>query len=333
MTNQFYKPTLPSRWEGRLDGTAFDVLRWHQIIQLVNIQERSVPVLQKGQRGIAFVGFCCDEGVKRNKGREGAEEGAIMMRKACASFPVHISETVRMIDVGDIVCQEKKLEKAQESLGDIVCNLIENHYFVIILGGGHEVAYAHYLGVKKFLEKQVNKSWGFFNIDAHFDLRQVEESVGASSGTPFWQIAQDRQALSLPFEYFCLGIQQCSNTKRLFDTAQKLGVKYIQADDLFEDTQRTNNLIDNFASHNQYLSLTIDMDAFASAYAPGVSATAFNGIIPDFRFKSLLRQILSFPHLISMDIAELNPRFDQDNRTAKLAASFIYEAVSCVYLR
>jgi formiminoglutamase len=300
---------------------------------LVNIQEKNIPTLQKGQKGVAFVGFCCDEGVRRNKGREGAEEGAVMLRKACASFPVHISEGVRMIDVGDVICQQRKLEETQESLGNIVCNLLENQYFVIVLGGGHEVAYAHYLGVKKFLEKQLKKTWGFFNIDAHFDLRQIEESVGASSGTPFWQIAQDRQALSLPFEYCCLGIQQWSNTKRLFDTAQKLGVKYIEADDLFEDIQRTNNLIDNFASQNQYLSLTIDMDVFASAFAPGVSAPAFNGIIPDIRFRNLLRQILSFPQLISMDIAELNPRFDQDNRTAKLAASFIYEAVSKIYQR
>jgi formiminoglutamase len=41
--------------------------------------------------------------------------------------------------------------------------------------------------------------------------------------------------------------------------------------------------------------------------------------------RSLLRHILASRKVISMDIAELNPRFDMDGNTARLAAEMAYE--------
>lgn len=322
-----YQPTIPSRWEGRLDGTAYDLLRWHQVIQLVNLREKPIPALQQEQKGFALVGFCSDEGVRRNKGREGAEEGPFMIRKACANFPVHFSEKVRFIDVGDVTCYHSHLEEAQHTLGEIVGDLLLANYFVIIIGGGHEVTLGHYWGVKKFLTQQNSSRWGIYNLDAHLDLRHFDEKIGATSGTSFFQIAQDRRNDGLPFDYCCLGVQEWSNTKRLFDTATTLGVTIVRNEHLLENLSATLQIVDQFAQRNDYLSLSIDLDVFASAFAPGVSATAFQGIIPDVHFQKLLKRLYVFPHLLSMDIAELNPRFDQDNRTAKLAASFIYQVV------
>ncbi len=65
--------------------------------------------------------------------------------------------------------------------------------------------------------------------------------------------------------------------------------------------------------------LTVDMDGFASAFAPGVSAPSPMGFEPDFAFK-VFELIASSKKLISMDIAELNPAFDHDQATARLAA-------------
>ncbi|MCS6832518.1 MAG: formimidoylglutamase [Flammeovirgaceae bacterium] len=322
-----YQPTIPSRWEGRFDGTAYDLLRWHQVIRLVNLREKPIPSLQKGQHGIAIVGFFSDEGVRRNKGREGAEEGPFMIRKACANFPVHFSEEVRFIDVGDVTCYHPRLEESQYTLGQIVGDLLLANYFVIIIGGGHEVTLGHYWGVKKFLEQQTSKQWGIYNLDTHLDLRQVDERIGATSGTSFYQIAQDRISNGLPFDYCCLGVQEWSNTKRLLDTAESWGVTIVKGEHLLENLPATIQTIDHFAQKNTYLSLSIDLDVFAAAFAPGVSATAFQGIIPDANFQRLLKHVYRYPNLISMDIAELNPRFDQDARTAKLAASCIYQVV------
>ncbi len=73
--------------------------------------------------------------------------------------------------------------------------------------------------------------------------------------------------------------------------------------------------------------LTIDLDGFSSAYAPGVSAPSPLGFSPEMAME-VIRIIKKSGKLISMDIAELNPRFDLDHRTARLAAILMHQVSS-----
>jgi formiminoglutamase len=73
--------------------------------------------------------------------------------------------------------------------------------------------------------------------------------------------------------------------------------------------------------------LSVDMDVFSASLAPGVSAPNALGLLPGPGFMRLLRKVLHAPSLRSMDIAELNPRYDVDNRTARLGAALAFEAV------
>jgi formiminoglutamase len=85
--------------------------------------------------------------------------------------------------------------------------------------------------------------------------------------------------------------------------------------------------IKKFISSVDHVYLTTCMDVFASAYAPGVSATAANGIAPDFVFLSCFDLIAKSKKLISFDVVETNPKFDVDGRTAKLAASLVFRVL------
>ena len=69
--------------------------------------------------------------------------------------------------------------------------------------------------------------------------------------------------------------------------------------------------------------LTIDMDGFSSAFAPGVSAASPMGFTPDVVMECL-DYLVRTGKIISMDIAETNPVYDRDDQTAKLAASLIH---------
>jgi len=69
--------------------------------------------------------------------------------------------------------------------------------------------------------------------------------------------------------------------------------------------------------------VTIDLDGFSSAYAPGVSASSPMGFSPEVVLESL-ELIFASKKMISIDIAEMNPKYDIDNRTAKLAASLVH---------
>ena len=139
-------------------------------------------------------------------------------------------------------CEGGNLEQAQADLAKKVSKVLLKGARSLVLGGGHEVMYGHYLGVKTaFPEQKV----GIINIDAHFDNRMPEQDTGASSGTGFWQVAQEGNIHSLH-----IGIQRNSNTLKLFDTAHQYGMKYILADELFFENlpsvyQRINDLFDS----------------------------------------------------------------------------------------
>ena len=298
-------------WQGRLDG---EELLYHRIFQRVR-EESDYDTISTND--FVLHGFAVDEGVRRNKGRQGAKDAPDIIRKNMANFPV-IMPDFSLPDFGNVTCENGDLEKAQHNLAKNVSKVLLKDGKSIVLGGGHEVTYAHYLGVKTaFPEQKI----GIINIDAHFDNRQPENGVGASSGTGFWQIAQEEEINSLH-----IGIQRNSNTLKLFDTAHQYGMKYILADELFfENLPSIYQRIDDLLESVDYLYLTICMDVFNASIAPGVSASAYNGIFADSAFMHLYRHILKSEKLLALDVAEVNPAYDIQDRTARLAATLINE--------
>lgn len=320
----FYNAPVQDYWQGRTDGTDPDMLRWHQVVQCIDLGKENLPALQEEQKGIVLVGFASDEGVRRNKGRVGAAQGPLVLRRSCAAFPVHFDGHL-LIDGGDINCTGGDLSGAQQALAVTVKQIIEAGYLPVLFGGGHEITYGHASGI---YDSYQQSAIGLINFDAHFDLRQPG-AEGASSGTGFWQLAEDCRQTGRDFYYLALGIQQNSNTRRLFDTADALGVMHLPGE-YFHHLKRE-SLFRNlylFVDSVDKIYLTTCLDVFAAAFAPGVSATAYNGILPDAVFLECYREILYSGKLAGVDIAELNPSFDVDNRTAKLAASIVFETVA-----
>lgn len=298
-------------WQGRFDG---DNPLYHRIFQRVILETQTENI---SEHDFVLQGFAVDEGVKRNKGRTGAKDAPDFIRKNMANFPVIAPDFV-IRDLGNTYCENENLENAQSLLAKKVAAVLQKNAKSIVLGGGHEVMYAHFSGIRKaFPEKKI----GIINIDAHFDNREVESGIGATSGTGFWQIAHQEKIHSLH-----LGIQRNSNTQKLFEDAQNFGMQYLLADDLSpENFSEVQTKIDELTQSIDCLYLTICMDVFNAAIAPGVSALAYNGIFADYGFLKILRYILQNKKLLAMDVAEVNPQYDLQERTARLAASLINE--------
>lgn len=312
----YYQAPRASIWQGRVDGTDQASLRWHQQIHFLDLA--TIP--ENLKHAYVLLGFASDEGVRRNQGRVGAFQGPEAIRQILANLPVH--HELKLYDAGNVICKDGNLEEAQAQLALAVAMLKQAGAFPILMGGGHEITYGHFCG----LAKNATKKIGIINIDAHFDLRKPVDGQ-PTSGTGLYQIAEDVGTEN--FHYLALGIQEISNTKALFDQANLFGADYILQSALTSDQLLLNlSKIEAFLAKVDEVYLTIDLDAFASPFAPGVSALAFQGIIPDHSFFKILDVIYRHPKLISMDIAELNPKFDQDNRTAKLAADLIFKKVS-----
>lgn len=313
--------TVPNQadWQGRTDNGEKQA-RFFQAVQCQSLETllTSKPLLQPT---IALLGFACDEGIRRNLGRVGASGGPKALRQALAQIPLHDHvRNCQLIDIGNIECVNGDLEAAQHHLGEAVNTVLANKVFPIILGGGHETAWGHYLGLCEHVK---SKRFAIINFDAHFDMRPQSNHLG-TSGTPFLQIAEHRQQQQLPFNYYCLGIKKSSNTQGLFEIAKHWDVKYLTCDQMYDSTEQSTQFIESIIQSHDVLYVSICLDVFASAFAPGVSASSPYGLAP-WQVLPLLRQISASKKVIALDVVELSPQYDQHAMTAKLGALCIAE--------
>ena len=274
---------------------------WHQDILVSDIED----LHNNNKTDIGIIGYVCDEGVKRNQGRIGARKGPKSVRNKLGKLPIHF-ENKKITDFGDVICIDENLEDCQKALSITIHKLITNGVLPIAIGGGHDIAYGNFSGIKEALKHVSKNKVGIINFDAHFDLRAVETQP--NSGTPFHQILSENTNVS----YFAIGIQQQANTKKLFEIAAKKNVSHVSNFDC-----------ETFSIKKaDYLYITIDLDGFSAAYAPGVSAPSTLGLTPSFVY-TVLAFLFQSKKVISCDIAELNPDFDVDDSTAGLAARLV----------
>jgi formiminoglutamase len=226
-------------------------------------------------------------------------------------------------DLGNLVCDGDELESAQEKLGEWVQGIIEAGAFPVILGGGHETAWGTYQGIGRV--ERVAKSLGIVNLDAHFDLRPVEDGKG-TSGTPFSQIASACEKVRRSFHYTCVGIQSSGNTESLFSRAKEVGASYHLAEACIQDPERVvRELAEKMATvQNVYVSFCLDV--IHASVAPGVSAPQGLGLFP-WQVEPMLTWLIHSGKMVAFDMVELAPRFDPQGSTVRFAAEWVRKVV------
>lgn len=293
-------------WTGRDDGPGPEHRRFF----------RAVAAPAPGVHpDAALIGFASDEGVHRNQGRVGAVDGPAALRAALSSLAVHDELTV--IDHGDVAVEGTDLEDGQRRLGTAIEGARREAPLTVVLGGGHETACGSYLGLGQ------RPRLGVLNLDAHFDLREEDRPT---SGTPFLQIARDRQAHGLEVHYAVLGVSAASNTGALFARAGELDVPWL-LDDECQETGAPLAFVQRFLADVDEVYLSIDLDVLPAAAAPGVSAPAALGV-PPFVIQAVCDAVVDSGRLIHLDVTELCPRLDIDQRTAKTAARLIHRVIT-----
>ena len=304
-----YSKPNPTFWSGRVDERDGEPgKRWHEKVEFLEYPYEK-------ERGVALLGFECDEGVKRNKGRVGARDGSDELKKAMGGFAWHLNS--KLYDCGKVVADED-LEKSQEELALHITALLKNNHFPIVLGGGHEVAFGSFMGAYNHLKDDI----AIINFDAHFDLREEDT---ATSGTPFAEIASTCKE----FSYICLGISKATNTKALFKKADDLHVEYIlDTKMIYMYFEEIKSKLDNFLKRKKYIYITIDTDVFPAYQVPAVSAMASRGVeiglvyeILDYLFENYKDKIKL------MDIAEYNPKYDINDIGKKTVSRMIFDIV------
>ena len=256
-----------------------------------------------------IVGCPQDEGVRRNNGRVGAAEAPDKIRKCLykISAPAKM-KAGQLFDAGNIQIAET-LEETHENQSRIVAQIISDGKIAIVLGGGNDISYPDC----KALNQKHNKFLAL-NIDSHFDVRENKQR---NSGTPYRQLLEEK--IISHNNFFELASQPFANSEVYADYLKKKRVTVISIEQLHKKgVVKTLKKILK-ASNMPAIFWGIDMDSVRSSDAPGVSASYPTGLTAE--------EILSIAAIAGNDkrsrileISEVNPKYDIDGRTCKLAA-------------
>lgn len=302
-------------WRGRDDGTQPEAQRWHQAMQPWEAE----PAPRDRRRPIVVIGYPSDAGVRANHGRAGAAEGPGALRSACSNLPV--PEGCALFDAGDISAPKDDVLAWQRALAAAVAAVRASGGIPLVLGGGHDQAFGHWLGVAQ--SAPAGSVVGCINIDAHVDMRPLVRAH-AHSGSPFLQVHGHCGLVGMPFRYLVLGMQPAHNTPALLQSAAAHGAQIVDAD-AFSPSQEASlrALVDRFVASVDLICLSIDLDAFTASSAPGVSAPSPMGIQPDALLRGVLRRIAASGKVAGIEVAECAPPLDVGGRTARLGAVVI----------
>ncbi|PAP75316.1 formimidoylglutamase [Rubrivirga marina] len=262
---------------------------------------------------VAILGFPSDEGVRRNGGRLGAAQGPAAIREALVKMTPDARDPAPFVcllehaaDLGDVAATGD-VEADQARLGEAVGELLAAGVVPVILGGGHETAFGHFLGYVAAGQRVRALNW-----DAHADVRPLRDGK-AHSGSPFRQMLDHPSGL-------CAGYTVAGLHPWRVDAAHAaVPDRVVWADDL--DAARAEAEV---AALDGPALASFDLDAVDAA--PGVSAPGVGGL-PVGVWLAAAEACGRSPHVRSVDVVELNPLHDPDGRTAVLAALTVWHVL------
>ncbi len=291
---------------------------------------RDLEHTEPGAHSVVIVGVPQHIGVERNGGRPGSEEAPAAIRKALYALAAShgtrsVCENVQVIDAGDVDCRGRSLEQIHMHLKEVLSELLSTKALVIVLGGGHDLAWPDGAAVQ-----QSCASMAFINVDAHPDVRpmiEVDSELLCHSGSGFRQLLEsgrdkieDDSCTVFGIQAFTAAgahlryIEDRKQRAMMLDECRRLGV-----------TTAYHEALER-AAKAEALYCSFDIDAIGGAYAPGVSAVAVDGFDPQQAI-AMVRAAATHMKTRLIDFVECNPRHDTDGRTVKLVAHLVAHAL------
>lgn len=203
-------------------------------------------------------------------------------------------------DRGDLWLNEDAADDAV--IADAVRAAIQSGAVPLALGGDHAITHPVVRGIHA-----EHGPVTILHFDAHPDLYDDFEGNPRSHASPFARIMEAGLATRL----VQVGIRTLNAHCR--QQAERFGVEIVPMTDFAPDKVP---VLDGA------LYISIDLDGIDPSEAPGVSHPEPGGLT--------MREVLAVLHrqtapVVGADVVELNPRFDQNDRTAIVAAKLVRE--------
>ena len=264
---------------------------------------------------VVILGCPQDEGVRRNGGRVGAADAPHAIRDQFYRLTT-FNLKKNVFDLGNVRLGAT-LEDTHEIMTAVVKQVLQDGKRLIVLGGGNDISYAD---GRAMAEVYGPEWWISVSVDSHLDVRLAEHR---NSGTPYRQLLDEKHLI--PTYFYEVGFQTHFCSPVYYEYIRELGVHRIALELLRSraeaDIELKEQIRQKFIGHSSSLNtfFGFDMDAVRSADAPGTSAPSPLGLRAG-EFITLVKYAASLANTKIIEFTEVNPKYDDDNRTTKLVA-------------
>lgn len=223
-----------------------------------------------------------------------------------------------------------------ERIGDAVTQAAVDGKAPLVLGGDHSIAIGTVSGMAKALRKKRHKM-GVVWLDAHADMNTPQSSPSGNVhgmalacliglGPPELTKLYGFVPKVDPRNVVLMGVREVDILER--PQVRESGVTVFTMRDIDEKGMRwvTEQAIEVASRGTVGYHLSLDMDCVDPQYAPGVGTPVPGGAT--YREAHLAMEMMADSGgIISMEVVEVNPVFDEANRTADLAVQLVLSAL------
>lgn len=229
-----------------------------------------------------------------------------------------------------------EISGAVSRLADSVEASLDQGRFPVVLGGDHSVAIGTISGIARHWRRRGDRI-GVLWVDAHTDMNTPDTSPsGNIHGMPLAVLlgygpkelvglAGDAPALH-PEDVVVFGARDVDTSER--SVVRRTGVRVYTMTELDERGTAVclKEAIERVTRHTVGVHLSFDLDGVDPQYAPGVGTPVHGGL--NLRESHLIcEKVAQQKRVLGVEMVELNPVIDSENRTGKLAVWLILSAL------
>jgi arginase len=238
-----------------------------------------------------------------------------------------------MVDPGDPSARFlAEITQVCSALADRVEAALEKGWFPVVLGGDHSVAIGTVSGIARYYRKRGQRI-GVLWADAHTDVNTPDSSPSGNihgmplavllgeGPAPLVRLAGDEPALR-PEDVCVIGARDVDLTER--SVVRKLNLRVYTMSELDERGTAVcvREAIERVTANTAGVHLSFDLDGVDPQHAPGVGTPVPGGL--NLRESHLIcEKVAQTGKVLGVEMVELNPVIDSENRTGKLAVWLI----------
>jgi len=263
--------------------------------------------------------------------RSGARQGPQSVRDASQNIETYSPrsgvdvEDVAISDIGDVSVVHGDPETTLKRVGLVTEGIVKEGKIPVMIGGEHSITFQATLKVGKNEKHQgaAVEDVMIVIFDAHADLREAYLGERFSHASVSRRIVEEVG----PENLLQIGVRATSKEEREFALTKNVA-QITTLEVLKGGVEQVLRRVTDLTSTVEKVYISIDMDVFDPAFAPGVGNPEPEGLSPTTVFDiiwGLETNICGF------DVVELCPPFDPNGITAVLGAKTLFELIAKAY--